>query len=292
MNVRHALLCGLLLTACAPVRTVLPTLTPALNLSGPAPDVVVLSVSGRCGVPCAAPRDNWDYLSSRGAVDRVAAAFQDAGLSVQVAGYASHPARTFTSTLVNVPQRGYAALEDDLKAVKRTWLSGPRPPRMVLLGHSQGVAWTHQLTRDHPDVTFDVQIDLDGICLGWKTDFRPLLRGAGPYSPLTACDRMMVAGRLINAKDVVWTNVRRGLEVQSKRLPERGAETGFTVNYLFELGHNVRLDGTDRALDRFVSVREDHSAITYPNSEGMTWVAAQLAPLSQGWAAEAQGHRP
>lgn len=271
----------LLMTACAPTLTVQSTRTPALNVQGAAPDVVILSVAGRCGVPCVAPRDNWAYLGSRGTVDRVAQEFEAAGMSVQAANYASSPLPEFTSGLTGTPQRGYAALLHDLDALRATW--GADAPRLVLLGHSQGVAWLHQLTRDRPDVPFAAQIDLDGICLGWKTDFGPLIRTTDPFSPLSACDTLTVAGQRVNGKDVVWPNVARGIEVQSKRLPRRGAANGFAVNYLFEVEGNVRLDGTTRGLTRFVSPREDHSAVTYPGSDAMTWVAGQVRVLTQDW---------
>ncbi|ALW88900.1 hypothetical protein [Deinococcus actinosclerus] len=282
---RAALLSALLLTACAPTLSVNPTATPALNLSAPAPDVVILSVSGRCGVPCAAPRDNWAYLGSRGTVDRVAREFVAAGLTVQAANYASSPLASFVSTRTGTEQRGYPALLADLDALRAAW-PGAAAPRLVLLGHSQGVAWLHQLTRDRPEVPFAAQIDLDGICLGWKSDFGPLIHSAEPFSPLSACDPMPVAGRRVNSKDVVWPNVARGIEVQSKRFPKRGAQNGYAVNYLFEVEGNVRLDGSARGLTRFISAREDHSAITYPGSDALTWVAGQLRDLTRAWASQ------
>ncbi|MVN85981.1 hypothetical protein GO986_04305 [Deinococcus sp. HMF7620] len=275
----------LVLPGCAPSLTVRPAQTPALNLDGSAPDVVLLSVSGRCGVPCAAPRDNWDYLTSRGTVDRVAQALTDQGLRVQVAGYASHPLASFTSSLVGTPQRGFAALQADVTRLSNTWLKGEGRPHVVLLGHSQGSAWLHHLTRVNPSVPFDVQIDLDGICLAWPGDFGALSRtlAAGEVSPLEACDTLRVVGRPTSSKDVVWPNVRVNLEVQSKRLPTLSRTAGLPVNYLFELAPNVRLDGTRTGLERFVSSREDHSAVTRPGSQALTWVTGRLAEVARGW---------
>ena len=271
------------LLACSPRLSPQATRTAPLDLTGPAPDVVILSVSGRCAPSCAAPRDNWDYLGSRGTLDALADVFTSRGLSVQARGYASHPAHTFTPPALNVPQRGYAALQDDLNALK-PWLGAPRPPRLVLLGHSQGAVWLHHLTRVNPSVPIDVQIDLDGICLGWRGDFASLLRArpADP-SPLEACDVIRVAGRSLNIKDVVWPNVKLNLEVQSKRLPARTQTLGLPVNYLFELTPNTRLDGTRTGLERFVSTREDHSAVSYPRSEAMGWVTGRLLALTRDW---------
>ncbi|WP_221088591.1 hypothetical protein [Deinococcus aquaedulcis] len=277
-------LLALLACSCAPRLTVRPAQTPALDLAGPAPDVVLLSVSGRCGVPCEAPHDNWDYLTSRGTVDQVAQALSAQGLRVQVAGYASHPLAGHSSGLVPAPQRGFAALQVDLDTLAATWLGGPRPPRLVLLGHSQGSAWLHHLTRVNPQVTFDVQIDLDGICLAWNTDFGRLVRDLAPgtVSPLEACETFRVVGQNVSGKDVVWPNVRVNLEVQSQRLPTLDAQ-GFPVNYLFELAPNVRLDGTRSGIERYVSPREDHSAVTRPGSEALGWVTARLAALAGDW---------
>lgn len=271
------------LLACSPRLSPQATRTAPLDLTGPAPDVVILSVSGRCAPSCAAPRDNWDYLGSRGTLDALADAFTARGLSVQARGYASHPAHAFTPPALNVPQRGYAALQDDLNALK-PWLGAPRPPRLVLLGHSQGVVWLHHLTRANPSVPIDVQIDLDGICLGWRGDFAALVsaRPADP-SPLEACDVIRVAGRNLNIKDVVWPNVKLNLEVQSKRLPARTQTLGLPVNYLFELTPNTRLDGTRTGLERFVSTREDHSAVSYPRSEAIGWVTGRLLDLTRDW---------
>ena len=277
------LLLLVLLTACAPRFTPQAPRTPPLNPAGPPPDVVILSVSGRCGPPCQAPRDNVDYLSGRGTLDALAGVFTARGLSVQASGYASHPAGPFRSPFIGADQRGYAALQADLTAIK-PWLRGPHPPRLVLLGHSQGAVWLHHLTRVNPDVTFDVQIDLDAICVGWRGDFQALLRGHDQTpSLLEACDLIQVNGARRNIKDVVWPNVTVNLEVQSKRYPARSASGGLPVNYLFDLSGNTRLDGTRQGLQLFVSSREDHSAVTTPRSDAFAWVSARLTQVVQVW---------
>ncbi|GGS17960.1 hypothetical protein [Deinococcus knuensis] len=277
------LLLLLILTACAPRFTPQAARTPLLNPAGPPPDVVILAVSGRCSPPCLAPRDNVDYLSARGTLDALADVFAARGLNVQVSGYASHPAAQFRSPFISADQRGYAALQADLNAIK-PWLRGPRPPRLVLLGHSQGAVWLHHLTRVNPDVTFDVQVDLDAICVGWRSDFRTLLRGRDQTpSLLEACDQIQVNGARRNIKDVVWPNVTVNLEVQSKRYPARSGTGGLPVNYLFDLSGNTRLDGTSRGLQLFVSSREDHSAVTTPHSDALAWVNARLTRVVQAW---------
>lgn len=279
------------LTGCVPHWRIQDTRTPALDVTGPAPDVIVLGVSGRCSPPCVAPRDNWDYLSSRGTLDAVADVYTAAGYTVQVGGYASHPAETHTSPYLSRPQPGFEALVRDVQRVQEAWLGSAQPPRLILVAHSHGVVWSHLLTRIFPQVRFDLQVDLDGLCVAWRSDFGASVRALPPApadqpQALDACEPVRVAGRNVPLKDVVWPNVAASLEVQSKRLPARtGPSGGLPVNYLFETSRNVRLDGSAAGITRFVSVREDHSTVTYPNSDAMRWVTAQLRAGLAMWEA-------
>ncbi|MFB9993949.1 hypothetical protein ACFFLM_18500 [Deinococcus oregonensis] len=295
-SVRPLLYLMFVLAACAPI-TVQPARTAALNLAGPAPDVVLLSVSGHCGPPCLAPRDNWDYLSSRGTVDAVADAIASAGLTVQVAGYASDAAAQFESLQVQGAQRGFGALLADFEGLKNGWMKGPNPPRLVLLGHSQGVAWLHYLTRLSPETPFALQIDLDGICTAWRADHSVGIRSLpappdGLPTALSACDNLNIPGGSLltrgslSLKDLVWPNVAVNLEVQSKRLPARTNGSGLLVNYLFDLSRNARLDGSAAGIQTYMSAREDHSAVSYPGSDAVRWVLTQTSLTAQGWKAQ------
>ncbi|THF71750.1 hypothetical protein E7T06_01995 [Deinococcus sp. Arct2-2] len=285
-----ALLTAALLSSCAPL-TWRPGASPALNLNAAPPDVVLLSVSGRCGPPCAAPRDDWDSLTPRGTVDAVANALAATGLSVQVAGYASNANETFFSRQVLAFQPGFGALVRDLDRMKTSWLAGPNPPRLVLLGHSQGVIWTHYLTRINPDVRFSLLIDLDGSCTFWTADRAtdrppvPLNYPApGLPKPAQACDNLATSAGTLRGKDVVWPNVERNLEVQSKRLPARTSPAGgLPINYLFDLTRNARPDGSRTGIETFVSVREDHSAISSPRSDAVRWISEHATQLTVGW---------
>ncbi|MBB5375113.1 hypothetical protein HNQ07_000557 [Deinococcus metalli] len=279
------------LSGCAPHWLVRDTRTAALDLAGRAPDVVILGVSGRCSPPCVAPRDNWDYLSSRGTLDAVADVYAAAGYRVEVAGFASHPAASHTSPYLPRPQSGYEALVAAVSRMRATWLRSGMPPRVVLVAHSHGVAWAHLLTRTFPEVAFTAQVDLDGMCVAWRSDYGAAVRALPPAAPdepqlLDACDAVSITGRTVPLKDVVWPNVALNLEVQSKRLPARtSASGGLPVNYLFELARNTRLDGTATGIQHFLSVREDHSAISYPNSDALAWVTARLRDQMQAWPA-------
>ncbi|GMA14996.1 hypothetical protein E5F05_12100 [Deinococcus metallilatus] len=282
---------SLFLGACAPNLTRPPQPhTPALDFGGPVPDVVVFAVSGRCGTGCTAPRDNWDYLTARGTVDRVADTIAAAGYRVEAAGYASSASESFMSRRAQTPQRGYPALLSDYLRLQTAWPGAARP-RVVLLGHSQGVAWLHHLARVTPEQPVALQIDLDGICAAWHSDHGDALSElpddpARP-SPAEACNLFRVAGHSLRGKDIVWPNVARNLEVQSKRLPARVSDSGgFLVNYLFEVTPNLRVDGSLQGIERYVSPREDHGAVSYPNSDALRWVAEQTALIVQDWKRE------
>lgn len=278
----------LLLSACAPI-VQFPAASPHLNLQGPPPDVVVIAVSGRCGPPCLAPRDNWDYLASRGTLDAVADAIAEQGYSVQVASYAGSALATYKSIKVGGEQHGYAALVRDFTQMKAEWFGKPHAPRLVLLGHSHGSVWLHHLARVNPYIPFALQIDLDGICASWTLDHRRTLEQEKidlPGDPLAinACEGVNVAGKTKSAKDVVWPNVQRNLEIQSKRLPARISDSGgFYLNYLFDLAPNLRPDGSSSGIERYISPREDHSAISYPNSDAIQWVLEKTRSIVKEW---------
>ena len=283
-------LTGLVLTGCTPLQQN-PARNATLNLEGPAPDVVVIAMSGRCTQPCRAPRDNYDYLTSRGTLDAVADVISEAGFTVQVAGYADNAAETFQPLKVAQSQRGYKALVNDFATMRRQWLSSARPPRVVLLGHSHGSTWLHQLVRNNQDVAFSLQIDLDSNCASWVLDHGAGLREVradlpGQFPAIGACNGISVGNppRRAIGKDIVWPNVAQNFEVQSKRLPARtSASGGFWLNYTFEIAPNTRVDGSSMGIDRFISAREDHSAIAYPNSDAMKWVLRRTRDLARVW---------
>ncbi|MDB5046760.1 MAG: hypothetical protein JWQ08_2810 [Deinococcus sp.] len=224
-------------------------------------------------------------------MDTVADALAANTLTVQVAGYASNANETFFSKQVLADQPGFGALVRDLNRIKTSWLAGPNPPRLVLLGHSQGVIWTHYLARINPDIRFSLLIDLDGSCTFWTAD-RATDRATAPLNypapgqpkPAQACDTLNTPAGALRGKDVVWPNVERNLEVQSKRLPARTSPAGgLPINYLFDLTRNARPDGSRDGIETFVSVREDHSAISSPRSDALRWVSERTAALTLGW---------
>ena len=263
--------------------------TKHLDLDGPPPDVVIFSVSGRCGPPCRAPRDNWDYLSARGTVDALANTFTGQGLSVQVAGYADNALSTFYPVKVSSPQHGYAALDNDFMTMKTKWMNRADAPYVVLLGHSHGAVWTHHLVHSNPGVPVALQIDLDGICASWALDHskdlekHPVDRPGEPRA-VEACNFLPLKNLQVRDKDLVWPNVTYNLVVQSKKAPAAASPSGgLFFNYLFEMTPHVRPDGSSSGIEHYRSVREDHSAVAYPNSEAMKWVLSRTGEIAAGW---------
>lgn len=287
----------LVLGSCAPTQTNAAR-SPHLNPLGEAPDVVILAVSGRCTQPCRAPRDNYDYLTSRGTLDLLADMVAAQGFRVQVAGYGDNAQAEYQPLKVTEPQRGYAALQSDFTQMKQQWFMGPRPPRLILLGHSHGSVWLHHLIRNNPGVPVALQIDLDSNCTSWKLDHGASLRSLNlneTYPALNTCDpfRVMPMNKAMLNKDIAWPNVARNLEVQSKRLPSRtGPSGGSWINYAFEITRNVRPDGSRQGIEQLISTREDHSHVTYPNSDAVRWVLGRVKEIAQEWKAQDRADQP
>lgn len=310
MNLRPlpAALLTLGLAACAP----LPSLSPVVFAAPSAaqqralplrpvgsPDVLIFGVSGRCGPPCQAPQDNWDYLSERGTLKALAAVFEQRGLKVEVEGYAERVATDFTSRRSKLPQRGILDLLGDYQRLTSELVLGRRnPAQVILVGHSHGAVWGHYLSTLFGQVPVAALIDLDANCVAWNTDHTAELKSAetgsaetvaatsalwqgNPQrSPLLACSSALIGGQTVRLKDLVWPNVAVNLEVQSKRFPASGGDVpGFYINYLFDLTPNQRPGGDRAGVQTFVSVHEDHSGVSYPGSRALKWVTGQLERL-------------
>ncbi|RTR28993.1 hypothetical protein [Deinococcus radiophilus] len=280
----------LVLGSCMVV-AVRPTSTGTLDFSGPAPDVVILGMSGHCAPPCVSPTDNYDNLGHNGTLDLLADAVSTAGYSVQVSGYTSSVRESFGSPRVSPEQRGWPALRRDYVRIRREWADDP--PRLVLVGHSHGVPWLHQLVRQFPDQPVAALLDIDGVCGLWNLDHRAALmelsaelRGqpdiAQACQPLPPDERP--GGVRVGPKDLVPWNVERGLEVQSFKgalVPEPAGD--YPINVFWDQHANLRPDGSRRGLTTGTSVLEGHSHLADSGSRGMRWLAGELRRLAQEW---------
>ncbi|MBB6097434.1 hypothetical protein HNR42_000851 [Deinobacterium chartae] len=263
------------------------------------PDVVVLAVSGRCGVPCSeAPEANENYLEPRGTVAALADTYRAMGLNVQTYAYSAHLTTHYSSKSGRTEQ-GFLQMEARLKQVVADWVTGrSNPARIVLLGHSHGTNWTHNLVRAHPAVRFDTVIDLDGICYLWEDDnssyfaryYAQIGYNPWPTDLARSCDVETIAGDRYSAKDVAYPNVRINLEVQSKRIfswmsRQNIAPRGEVLvpqgdsNFAYDYTDNLRLDGSRTGIYTFVSRSESHSRVSEPDSAALNWVRERVRAL-------------
>lgn len=295
----RCLLCllPLALSSCTTL-SVHPARTAALNFSASAPDVVILGMSGHCAPPCVSPADNYDLLAHSGTLDLLADAVAAAGLNVQVAGYTSNAQESYSSARVSPPQRGWPALRRDYARLREKWKDDP--PRVVLVGHSHGVPWLHQLVRQFPEQPVAALLDIDGVCELWNLDHRaallelpPALRGQPDIAQ--ACQPLPGApwaGRSrLGPKDLVPWHVERGLEVHSVQggyVPDPAGN--YPINVFWDRTPNVRPDGSRQGLTVGYSVLEGHSHLADSESRGVRWLAQELGRLAQGWRAHDAKH--
>ena len=250
------------------------------------PDVVLFAVSGRCGFPCdGAPDDNYDYLSERGTDQAVAQAFRNQGKSVLVLDYSSHLFNHYSSES-GAYEYGFLQLEADFDWVRRNWPG----TRRVLLGHSHGTNWTHNLLRAHPGWTVDYLIDLDGICVFWEGDneddfdaFYAAYGNPWPVDLSESCDVEPIEKywwwtSYYSAKDVAYPGATYNLEVQSARFLASDVQPEGNTSFVFDYTDNIRLDASYTGIWTFVA-DEDHNGITYPGSSALDWVTARIAAL-------------
>ena len=287
-----ALLVVLVLSACSgpaagrPAYAPEPRAAQQAGLALAVPDVVLFAVSGRCGVPCdGAPDDNYDYLSERGTAEAVAQAFRDLGRSVLVLTYSSHLYNHYSS-ISGAYEYGFLQLEADFAWVRRNWPAS----RRVLLGHSHGTNWTHNLLRAHPGWTVDYLIDLDGICALWEGDNQPYFDdfysrygNPWPVDLSQSCDVEPIEKywwwtSYYSAKDVAYPGATYNLEVQSARFLASDVQPEGNTSLVFDYTDNIRLDAGYWNVWTYVA-DEDHNGITYPGSSALDWVAARIAAL-------------
>lgn len=275
------------LAACAPAQTSVADLfSPLAELpSRPAgtPDVALFVMSGRCALPCNdAPDANWNYLEPRGTVAQLTSDFTDLGLSVQTRAYSAHPLAEHRSRLSGRTELGFTQLLRDLDGQVAASVRGyANPTRIVLVGHSHGVNWTHNLAKLRPGVPITLSIDFDGVCFLWESENRALLkqlyaqndRNTWPSDISRSCASERTLRGRVDVKDLVFANVRHNLEVQSKR-PSEGAP-----NFPFDLIRNVRADGSYVGIETFVSTTENHSNVTKPGSAALAWVRERVTAL-------------
>ncbi len=255
-----------------------------------APDVVILSFSGHCGVFCPTT-DTWAYLDEAtkltggvGVLDAVRAAYLEQGLSVEVFSVSSFVTAHVSGHTGKI-EPGYLQAQAYLDHVKRDWIEGvSNPTHVVLLGHSHGTVWATLLAMNNLDVTFDTLISLDGICWLWWAKHKGYIRdtftrGVWPIPfPLDQgdpCGTLAVPGQdhRMDINDVVPANVIYGLEVRTRfRL------LSFDPNVLYDDDPNLRINGSGANLWG-IRAGEAHSTLGRSYNEAAAWVASMITAL-------------
>lgn len=241
---------------------------------GNTPDVVVISVSGRCFPLCDPPRDNTAYLGAPGdAAFVVARLFSDLGNAVGHAHFISS-LYSYDDNNDNILDRhGFLELVDLLEWIHANWIHGFRnPTRIVLLAHSHGCVWAHMAASVVQHIPIDYLISLDGNCLNWGASYRSDIDlyfsqngNPFPWDIRYPCDVWRIPGlsELQDTEDVVTPNVAINLEVRSAYIV-----TDFQINH--------RTDGSRFNVTTFDSTRDDHAGVHDPGGESMPWVLSQL----------------
>jgi len=167
---------------------------------------------------------------------------------------------------------GCLKLIQDLRWIHENWIEGQASPtRIVLVGHSHGCVWSHNVVSALPEIPIEVLISLDGVSTQWESDHVPSIEdyydseGGNPF-PVDLRDVTSVwSGR--DTKDVVFDNVAFNVEVRS--------ENDCTV-CLFDDVDNTRLNGSFAGIASIEADGEDHSEVTNEGSDGMLFVIDQL----------------
>ncbi|MDJ0521689.1 MAG: hypothetical protein QNJ90_06390 [Planctomycetota bacterium] len=246
-----------------------------------APDIVLLSVSGRCGVGilCSSPEDNEPYLGyAGGAAEAVEEAFRQAGYTTDAADFIASLYSYDDDADGAADRRGFLELLAELDWIQENWIADfENPTRIVIVAHSHGCVWAHIAAGVRPDVPIAYLISLDGNCLLWEFDYPPDITAyfsanGNPWSwdIRDPCDRWDIPGLsgAADTEDVAWPNVDVNLEVRSN--------DPFGIE---DVQLNYRPDGTRTRIDSFASVSDDHSGVHDPTGESMAWVLQRLQEL-------------
>jgi len=262
--VRRGLLFFLVLAACGGGGSPAPFDAPEIEA---APDVVLLTVSGRRFDPFAPfcpPECNEAYLGEPGdAGEAIFTELATRGLAVDVEHYIAA-----WESYDGPPRLGCRQLVEDLRWIEENWPEAA----IVIVGHSHGCVWAHNVAAALPDVEIDVLVSIDGVSLQWEGDHGDSIEdwfgtaGGNPF-PHDLADVTEVwptAAGTRDTKDVAFANVVFNVEVQSNDL-------------LFSDDvDNVRLDGTDSSIARLAAPGDNHSEVHEPGTESMNFVIDRL----------------
>lgn len=261
---RGAILLFCLLAACGGGSTAECSCLPE---GGGPPDVVLLTVSGRhfdLFDPFCPPECNEPYLGYAGdAGEAIFTALSNSGLVVNVEHYIAA-----WESYENPKRLGCRQLIEDLRRITAEWPEA----RIVIVGHSHGCVWAHNVAAALPDIEIDVLVSIDGVSTQWEEDQADALTGwyasvgGNPYAfdLRDVTEAWTTAAGLRDTKDVAFDNVLYNVEVQS-------ADLLFSDDV-----DNVRIDGGEAGIDRLAASGDDHSEVHEPGTESMNFVIDRL----------------
>jgi len=271
----------LFLVACGGSGTTPPqTANPNPRPQG-SPDIVLLTVSGHNGglsaILCTSG-GNHSYLGDPDeAAEAIARTFSNLGFNGLVGNYADFfdGIDADGDGVIDDPeQRGFLQLVALMQDVYYSWIDGfDDPTRIVVVAHSHGAVWAHMAVSVMNHIPIDYLITLDGICFRWECEHQTeiadwLVASGNPYSwdISTPCARWPVTGQSgnFNTEDVVFSNVRINLEVQSNGL------------VTFDAIDNYRLDGTRTNIATYFPANEGHNDVRLDGSDALDWVDLQI----------------
>lgn len=239
--------------------------------------MVILSVSGHCGLFCDPFQDNHAYLGDPGgAVEALVQTFTGLGLAdIEVAHFSDRFDELDRDGDGRADELGFLQLLDAIEHVYENWIDGVADPaRLVIVGHSHGATWAHIAVGVTPHVPVDYLVTLDGICFEWEPEHNQTISdwfaaqpGGNPFpwDISTPCDRWTIPGLSspLDTKDVPFDHVAWNLEVQGNTL------------LLQDCCDNRRLDGSTTGIETFPGP-DGHSEVDEANSVSMAWVADRI----------------
>ena len=251
-----------------------------------------------CGAGFACPlRYNFEALQAKGGLNQIARALEAQGAQVTVHAYASDFIEHFSPDSGRM-EPGFENALRDLDAILAS--SPQQPPRLVVLGSSQGVYWAMLLVLAHPELRFDYLIQSDGACRGFRLfleHFQEMRASPGNnqghdyldgYLQRAGIDRYCyidpkesVTSPTPSSADRIPDNVVYNLELHTPILAfPAGPPTGPSLNLPEDNVPNIRLDdGSTRDIFTHVTHRITHDQMLEANGPDTRWLVQQIGRL-------------
>ncbi len=257
------------------------------------PDYYVLGISGKClttqggivlldncgdlskaDIHAQSTVNNYNYLVLRGTIPGIADTIAKKGYRAVYAGYAaSLPDRKNLSSGSEQTSSGFMTMERQIIDIYNNSIKGvSNPAKIVLIGHSHGVVWSHLFTMLHPEVPIEIQIDFDGVCLYWVSDNQGDFATYGyntniDFSKICNGPAALFGGSRNDLQNRVFDNVKYNVEIQSFDPALRDSVV------------NIRENGETSTVfsSKFLEL---HSGVTQTSSDGFHFAVQEVDVLT------------